>query len=138
MDRRNHSNDDHLCYPKDKGVLETCKNYWRPLAAVVYLLICIFDFVAMPIIINNDRPTTLEIIQMSNDNTTMAQLIYENEKWTPITTEAGGILHISFGTILTGAAVTRGLEKKQYIESKERIKKDDDTPRRNKVDNPDD
>jgi hypothetical protein len=35
--------------------------------------------------------------------------------WTPLTLQGGGLFHLSFGAILTGAAYTRGLEKIEKI-----------------------
>lgn len=38
-------------------------------------------------------------------------------EWTPLTLQGGGLFHLSFGAILTGAAYTRGLEKIEKIRS---------------------
>ena len=34
--------------------------------------------------------------------------------WTPLTLMGGGLFHVAFGALLTGAAVTRGMERKEF------------------------
>jgi cation transporter-like permease len=73
--------------------LDTFKNYWRPLAAVTYLLICLFDFIIGPIFwtVMQAGPTLMQ--------------------WVPLTLQNNGLFHLSFGAILSTAAYTRGMEK---------------------------
>lgn len=69
--------------------------YWRPLAAVVYLAICVFDFIIFPIL------WTFAFIY------TEADLV----AWDPLTLKAAGTFHLAFGAILGVAAWSRGKEK---------------------------
>jgi len=85
-----------------KRIKETwVDNRWRPIMAWAYMGICIFDFVIAP----------LFIIWF---NSTFG--IEPASMWAPLTTTAGGIFHISMGTILGATAYTRGQEKMKRIE----------------------
>jgi len=73
---------------------------WRPLLALVYGVICLADFVLFPI----------------------TWPLYQQIAWISLTTQNGGMLHISFGGILAAAAYTRGKEKIAAIETGTEIK----------------
>ena len=98
------------------------KKVWRPMLAVVYALIVVFDFVVMPIIVeqNNQRTTDDKAVELALKFTESSSQIQalktfaETRKWEPLTLMGGGMFHIAFGALLTGAAVTRGLEKKEH------------------------
>jgi len=98
------------------------KKYWRPAAATVYLIICIFDFIIMPSIIeiSNTKITNQQAITLAlkfNDSASQMQslsVFMEKRTWNPLTLLGSGFFHLSFGALLTGSAITRGLEKKQH------------------------
>ena len=69
---------------------------WRPITAMVYLVICLFDFVAAPIL--------WTLVQAYYDGVVTTQ-------WQPLTLAGSGLFHISFGAILGVSAFTRGQEK---------------------------
>lgn len=70
--------------------------YWRPIAAMVYVAICLFDFIIAPIIFSAySYHLKSEMLQA----------------WVPLTLQGGGIFHVSFGAILSVSAWTRGTEK---------------------------
>lgn len=69
---------------------------WRPITAMVYLVICLFDFVASPIF--------WTLVQAYYDGVVTTQ-------WQPLTLAGSGLFHISFGAILGVSAFTRGQEK---------------------------
>lgn len=70
--------------------------YWRPIAAMVYVAICLFDFIIAPIIFSAySYHLKSEMLQA----------------WIPLTLQGGGIFHVSFGAILSVSAWTRGTEK---------------------------
>lgn len=78
----------------------TSKNWlqtkWRPITAMVYLVICLFDFIIAPIL------------------WTLVQATYSGSitnQWQPITLVGSGLFHLSFGAILGVSAFTRGQEK---------------------------
>ena len=89
------------------------QKYWRPSVAVVYLLICIFDFIIAPSWVGLQRETTEQITNSIKDLPTETQIILATDapRWEPLTLMGGGFFHIAFGAIITGAAVTRGMEK---------------------------
>lgn len=69
---------------------------WRPITAVVYLVICVFDFLVFPI---------LWALFMAKYGDAKAFA------WDPLTLKGAGLFHLSFGAILGVSAFTRGQEK---------------------------
>lgn len=115
---------------------ENCKRYlksqkeewyqkvWRPCLAFVYIAVVLFDFIIMPVYVEyHNRGVDLSKIQDLDKLSPVSQVeaikqINLGERaWEPLTLGAGGLFHIAMGAILTGAAVTRGLEKTQTIKS---------------------
>ena len=100
------------------------KKFWRPIAAYVYLAICVFDFVGMPIYIatqNNqvNAEAFSEVRQLQDKEVklkALEQLDLGKQEWKPLTLEGGGLFHLAFGAILGVSAFTRGQEKKAAIE----------------------
>lgn len=96
---------------------------WLPVAAYVYILICVFDFMIMPIYVtaHNSRIEN-EVFRELNgkDALPLADMIIKanqaQRQWNPLTLLGAGMFHISFGALLTGGAVTRGFAKKSEIE----------------------
>lgn len=105
------------------GLESGVKKYWRPVAAYVYLAICLFDFVAAPVFIEmrNSRVNVeafMEIRQLGDKELMMKALDKVDlgrDTWKPLTLEGGGLFHLSFGAILGVAAWTRGQEKKTAL-----------------------
>ena len=86
---------------------------WKPLAATVYLVICVFDFIVVPswIGITRDSSHELELIQQMQGLDVQVQIkmidhYQSNYRWEPNTLKWGGIFHFAFGAILTGVALT--------------------------------
>ena len=88
---------------------------WKSMLAFVYAIICIFDFVVVPIWIGLNRPSNAVIderlhqIHEHGMDTSIARqmvkpLTYQHE---PFTLKGGGLFHLSFGALLTGSAVSR-------------------------------
>jgi hypothetical protein len=75
---------------------------WRPMMAITYMMICLFDFIFGPIFYNLLQYWTL------NQSVGM---------WQPLTLQGGGFIHISFGAILGISAWTRGQEKVEAIKA---------------------
>lgn len=69
---------------------------WRPMMAIVYMMINLFDFIIGPILYN--------LLQYSNPGQAIGM-------WQPLTLQGGGLIHIAFGAILGISAWTRGQEK---------------------------
>lgn len=95
------------------------KKFWRPIAAYIYLAICIFDFMGMPIYIGLQNQQVnaeafAEIRSLADKDVQMKaleQLDLGSKDWTPLTLQGGGLFHLAFGAILGVAAFTRGQEK---------------------------
>lgn len=91
---------------------------WKPFLAFVYALICVFDFIVVPVWIGLNRPSNAKIeerlhqIHQHQMSPALAQemvkpLTYQHE---PFTLKGGGLFHLSFGALLTGSALTRRSE----------------------------
>ncbi len=95
------------------------KRFWRPIAAYVYLSICIFDFLAMPLYVNieNRQVNTAafeEVRKLESEAVKLAAIAnidVGKDSWEPLTLQGGGLFHLSFGAIIGVAAFTRGREK---------------------------
>ena len=78
------------------------KSFWRPACAVVYLIIVLFDFVIFP--------SVLAFLSFKHGQ---VYIPYQS-----ISLQSGGLIHLSFGTILGLSAYTRGMEKLKGLDSK--------------------
>ena len=89
------------------------QKYWRPVMAITYILICLFDFIIAPSWIGLARDSIQEKANAISDLPVETQVILAQDRpqWEPLTLMGGGFFHIAFGAIITGAAVTRGMEK---------------------------
>ena len=103
---------------------ESAKRYWRPLAAYTYIIICLFDFIAMPVFteVHNRQVNTQAFVEVSKLTSpevqikAIEQLNLGEKDWLPLTLEGGGLFHIAFGAILGVAAWTRGQEKRAALQ----------------------
>jgi hypothetical protein len=76
---------------------------WRPITAVVYLVICVFDFMVFPVLWS----FFLHFVEAADK--TIA--------WDPLTLKGAGLFHLAFGAILGVSAFTRGQEKIHRIDN---------------------
>ena len=96
------------------------RSMWRPLSAVTYLSICIFDFIVAPYFVQAQPNDLAEIfryvLQMPIEQQSEAlAIMYAKGQWSSLTLQGGGLFHIAFGAILGAAAWTRGMEKREAI-----------------------
>ena len=96
------------------------RSLWRPLAALTYLAICIFDFIVAPYYVQAQPHDLAEIfkyvLQMPVEQQSEALNIMMNKgDWQSLTLQGGGLFHIAFGAILGAAAWTRGMEKRERV-----------------------
>lgn len=87
--------------------------YWRPAAAWIYLAICVFDFVLMPIYTARTNLKLEQVIEVTKqlreeDRLAAITTLLKKNSWEPLTVAESGMLHLSFGAILGVAAWTRG------------------------------
>ncbi len=106
---------------------------WRPAAAIVYLVICVFDFIIMPVLltkIETKRDFTQIYEQIAKLESPQAQVALINkidlsvQEWKPLTLGGGGMFHLAMGALLTGAAVTRGMTATAHARRR-KLPKDD-------------
>lgn len=111
---------------KDRTPLDSKKEdawfgvYWRPAAAVIYLLICVFDFVLVPTYLGLWSEPLKDLILAVKDLPADAQSIVLTMKlatWDPLTLKGGGLFHVAFGAILGATVWTRGQERINEIRS---------------------
>lgn len=84
---------------------EWIQNRWRPITAIVYLIICVFDFMIFPVM------WSLFLHLTASPDLSIA--------WDPLTLKGAGMFHLSFGAILGVSAYTRGQEKVQMARYRE-------------------
>ena len=72
------------------------QKYWRPLMALAYMAIILFDFIVFPIF--------WSLIQVYGSGSVAIQ-------WNPMTLLSGGVFHAAMGAVLGITAWTRGQEK---------------------------
>ncbi len=86
---------------------------WHWTALIVYLVICIFDFIIVPIWFGLMRPdyhTFLDEVRMIDDTMIQLELMKKlTQHHSPYTLQMGGLFHLAFGALLTGSAF--GLKK---------------------------
>jgi hypothetical protein len=76
------------------------QKYWRPLMALSYMSIILFDFIVFPIF--------WSLIQVYGSGSVALQ-------WNPMTLLSGGVFHAAMGAVLGVAAWTRGQEKVERL-----------------------
>ena len=93
--------------------IEISTQRWRWSALILYLLICFYDFMFVPIWYVLNRPDISEFMKIINaTDEVLVQLDLMKTltaQHSPFTLMGGGLFHLAFGAILTGSAV--GLNK---------------------------
>lgn len=80
--------------------------HWKPACALIYTVICVFDFVVFPCWVGWHRMPVADFLEVSKGlDVTMKNSLYEYlyRQYIPYTLSNGGLFHLSFGAILTGA-----------------------------------
>ncbi len=83
---------------------------WRYILAIVYAVICIFDFIAVPIWIGFFRASANYSVYFSEvvelDPLVQIEMLkamtFQHE---PFTLKGAGLFHLAFGALLTGSAI---------------------------------
>jgi len=85
---------------------------WRWAALSIYLLICFYDFMFVPIWYGLNRPDIAQFMDILNtveDPLIQLELMKKlTGQHNPFTLMGGGLFHLAFGAILTGSAVGMG------------------------------
>jgi hypothetical protein len=89
--------------------LERSTMTWRWAALSIYLLICFYDFMFVPIWYGLNRPdiTALMLVIDSTEEVLVQMELMKTltAQHNPFTLMGGGLFHLAFGAILTGSAV---------------------------------
>lgn len=104
---------------------------WRSAAAYVYLLICLCDFVVMPMYYEymNNRVSSTQYVELalkfkdSSGQIEALKSLRMARVWEPLTLQSTGLFHVAFGAIL-GVVAWKG---KEHV-LPERDDSDDVTP----------
>ena len=95
--------------------VERSTQRWRWTALVLYLVICFYDFLFVPVWYGINRPDIsafMEVINSTEDTLVQLELMKKlTGQHSPFTLMGGGLFHLAFGAILTGSAV--GLNKQE-------------------------
>lgn len=80
--------------------------------AVVYAVICIFDFIIVPSWIGVTRQDIVGQLDaaavLALDPAVQIQILESiSKQHTPFTLQGGGLFHLAYGALLTGSAVTK-------------------------------
>ena len=89
---------------------------WKTMLALVYAIICIFDFVVVPAWIGLTSINILEHLEFVDALALDGQaklIIIQSfiESHDPFTLKGGGLFHLAFGALLTGSAISRFSKK---------------------------
>lgn len=85
-------------------------NRWKAGLAFTYSIVVFADFVLFPSWVGIHRVDMLVMLDAIKDMDVMLQreiLAYAYRQHVPFTLQNSGLIHIAFGALLTGAAVTR-------------------------------
>ena len=81
---------------------------WRWAALTLYLIICFYDFMFVPIWYGLNRPDIamfIDILNTVEDPLIQLELMKKlTGQHSPFTLMGGGLFHLAFGAILTGCA----------------------------------
>ena len=103
---------------------------WRPAAAIVYLIICLFDFVLAPAFMGFKSANISVMAQSLKglDPAVAIAIIQNRTPWVPLTMQGSGLFHVAFGAILGVAAWTRGNAQIEQIRQSGESDRSPNTP----------
>jgi hypothetical protein len=81
---------------------------WKSMMAIVYAIICLFDFIIIPGWLGATRRELDTSIAEFTNLDVQVQLELIKSVWRqhePLTLQGGGLFHLAFGALLTGSAV---------------------------------
>jgi len=86
-------------------------DYWRWTALITYLIICVYDFIVVPVWyglsrVGLDVDGYMANLQLIDDPLVqmeyLKKLVSQHE---PFTLKGGGLFHLAFGALLTGSTL---------------------------------
>ena len=84
---------------KQKPAEDWMTSKWRPMMAMMYMCVCVCDFILFPV-----GFTTVQFWETQAINDAFRQ-------WQPMTLQGGGLFHMAMGAVLGITAWSRGQEK---------------------------
>jgi hypothetical protein len=84
---------------KNKKEEDWIQKKWRPMMAMMYMVVCVFDFIIFPIMF-----TVVQFWEIESANDAFRQ-------WQPLTLIGAGLFHMAMGAVLGISAWSRGQEK---------------------------
>ena len=94
-------------------IMKYLNKYWKTLAALTYLSICILDFIVIPGFMLShfkgyeDHVKSMIIILTDYPELIEEAISFKAIRWMPFTLRGAGLFHIAFGAILTGSVVNQ-------------------------------
>ena len=93
------------------------RDYWRWTALITYLVICVYDFIVVPVWyglsrVGLDVDGYMATLQLIDDP--MVQMEYLKKlvsQHDPFTLKGGGLFHLAFGALLTGSTLGNKKDK---------------------------
>lgn len=88
-------------------------SHWKPASAFAYTLICFCDFVIFPSYAGLNKVDILVLVGQIKDLDVSVQLQLiraATQGYEPFTLRGSGLFHLAFGALLTGAAISRGVD----------------------------
>lgn len=83
--------------------------HWRAGLAFIYSVVVVFDFIIAPAFVGLTRVDLFELILLIDHLPVDLQREIIHQAYSPVTPytlQGSGLFHLSFGALLTGAAVT--------------------------------
>lgn len=84
---------------------------WRAGLAATYSAVVVFDFIIIPAWLGWHRPVFSELLlQINTLSPELQKQVIETayRAHIPYTLQGSGLIHLAFGALLTGSAITRG------------------------------
>lgn len=91
--------DNTITEKEEKPKEDFMTSKWRPMMAVMYMCVCVCDFILFPIMW-----TVVQFWETQAANDAFRQ-------WAPMTLQGGGLFHMAMGAVLGITAWSRGQEK---------------------------
>ena len=85
---------------------------WKTVLAIVYAVICIFDFIVVPAWIGLTRAAidfdlTMQALIALDPSVQIKVIEAMTFQHQPFTLQGAGLFHLAFGALLTGSAISR-------------------------------
>ena len=85
---------------------------WKSLMAIIYAIICIFDFIVVPSYMGMVQKSQVDMLDLTELVTLdpavqiqlLKSLVVQHE---PFTLRGAGMFHLAFGALLTGSAISK-------------------------------